>query len=191
MCIRDRYLSLLTAGSTIVPSSVLVSSSYLSKLLPEVGIQLFSIPLLLNKDFENMKLEYDYLSSTEKLLEFQSLYFDDELVKKDIQNSLKVLNPNGIILLHDCLPNNYYEQATPRCQWIWNGDVWKAIAELRINRSDLKIWTIDDDFGCGIIQRGESDTYVPKGDWNLWEYYNEHKYVMLNVVGTDHQVIKV
>ena len=40
----------------------------------------------LKKDFENIKLEYDYLSSAEKLLEFQVLYFDDELVKKDIQN---------------------------------------------------------------------------------------------------------
>ena len=39
----------------------------------------------LKKDFENIKLEYEFLSSTEKLLEFQNLYFDDELVKKDIQ----------------------------------------------------------------------------------------------------------
>ena len=39
----------------------------------------------LKKDFENIKLEHDYLSSAEKLLEFQNLYFDDDLVKKDIQ----------------------------------------------------------------------------------------------------------
>ncbi|MFL2851624.1 MAG: cell division protein FtsL [Candidatus Pelagibacter sp.] len=39
----------------------------------------------LGKDFENIKLEYDYLSSTEKLLEFQNLYFDNELIKKDIK----------------------------------------------------------------------------------------------------------
>ena len=39
----------------------------------------------LNSDFENIKLEYDYLSSTENLLKFQSLYFKDELKKKDIQ----------------------------------------------------------------------------------------------------------
>ena len=45
----------------------------------------------LNKDFENIKLEYDYLSSAEKLIEFQNLYFDDELVKKNIEN-IKVLN---------------------------------------------------------------------------------------------------
>ena len=39
----------------------------------------------LKKDFENVKLEHDYLSSTEKLFEFQKLYFNDELVKKNIQ----------------------------------------------------------------------------------------------------------
>ena len=47
-------------------------------------------------------------------------------VKKDIENSLKFLNDGGIILLHDCMPDNYYAQAIPRCQWDWNGDVWKA-----------------------------------------------------------------
>ena len=35
----------------------------------------------LKKDFGNIMLENDYLSSTEKLLEFQTLYFDTELVK--------------------------------------------------------------------------------------------------------------
>ena len=45
----------------------------------------------LNKDFENIKLEHDYLSSAEKLLEFQDLYFDDDLIKKDIQN-IKIIN---------------------------------------------------------------------------------------------------
>ena len=42
------------------------------------------------KDFENIKLEYDYLSSAEKLLELQDLYFDDELIKKDIQSLKKI-----------------------------------------------------------------------------------------------------
>ena len=44
----------------------------------------------LKKDFENIKLEHDYLSSAEKLLEFQNLYFDSELVKKDIQEIKKI-----------------------------------------------------------------------------------------------------
>ena len=45
----------------------------------------------LKKDFSNIKLENDYLSSAEKLLEFQSLYFDDELLKKDISN-IKIID---------------------------------------------------------------------------------------------------
>ena len=45
----------------------------------------------LKKDFGNIKLEYDYLSTAEKLLEFQDLYFDDELIKKDIRN-IKIIN---------------------------------------------------------------------------------------------------
>ena len=71
-------------------------------------------------------------------------------VKKDILNSLKFLNQDGIILLHDCLPNNYYEQATPRCQWIWNGDVWKAIVEYR-NSKAVDVYTCNADYGIGII----------------------------------------
>tara|TARA_B000000475_G_C15755456_1_gene348778 strand:+ start:250 stop:558 length:309 start_codon:yes stop_codon:yes gene_type:complete len=45
----------------------------------------------LKKDFENIKLEHDYLSSAEKLVEFKSLYFESELVKKQIQN-IKIIN---------------------------------------------------------------------------------------------------
>ena len=41
---------------------------------------------ILKKDFQNIKLEHDYLSSAEKLLRFQNLYFDSELIKKDIKD---------------------------------------------------------------------------------------------------------
>jgi hypothetical protein len=40
----------------------------------------------LNSEFEKIKLEHDYLSSAEKLLEYQSQYFEDELIQKNIEN---------------------------------------------------------------------------------------------------------
>ena len=46
---------------------------------------------VLKSDFENVSLEYDYLSSAEKLLEYQSLYFEDELFQKNIKN-VKIYN---------------------------------------------------------------------------------------------------
>ena len=51
----------------------------------------------LKKDFEKIKLEHDYLSSADKLLEFQSLYFDDELLQRDIQ-SFRIIIENKDIL---------------------------------------------------------------------------------------------
>ena len=41
---------------------------------------------VLSSEFEKIKLEHDYLSSSEKLLEFQSQYFEDELMQKNIEN---------------------------------------------------------------------------------------------------------
>tara|TARA_B100001057_G_scaffold452678_1_gene496807 strand:- start:89 stop:400 length:312 start_codon:yes stop_codon:yes gene_type:complete len=41
---------------------------------------------VLNSEFERIKLEFDYLSSSDKLLEFQSLYFENNLLQKKIEN---------------------------------------------------------------------------------------------------------
>tara|TARA_B100001063_G_scaffold30427_1_gene23398 strand:+ start:971 stop:1234 length:264 start_codon:yes stop_codon:yes gene_type:complete len=45
----------------------------------------------LKKDFENIKLEHNYLTSAEKLIEYKDTYFRDELIKKDLQN-IKTIN---------------------------------------------------------------------------------------------------
>ncbi len=47
----------------------------------------------LKKDLENIKLEFEYLSSAEKLLKFQEMYFDNELIKKDIRE-IKTIEKN-------------------------------------------------------------------------------------------------
>ena len=53
----------------------------------------------LNSKFKKIKLEYDYLSSPDKLLEYQVLYFDDELIKKDIQSLKKIEIINDKIII--------------------------------------------------------------------------------------------
>ena len=49
---------------------------------------------VLKSEFQNISLEYDYLSSAEKLLEYQSLYFEEELVQKNI-NDIKIYNSSN------------------------------------------------------------------------------------------------
>jgi len=46
---------------------------------------------VLKSEFENISLEYDYLSSAEKLLNYQSLYFEDDLIQKNIED-IKIYN---------------------------------------------------------------------------------------------------
>ena len=71
-------------------------------------------------------------------------------VKRDIINSLDILNNDGIILLHDCLPKNVYEQTVPRCKNIWSGNVWKAIVECR-TKKHIDTYTCYADHGIGVI----------------------------------------
>ena len=103
-------------------------------------------------------------------------------VKKDIQNSLKILNSNGIILLHDCLPNNQFEQAVPRCQITWNGDVWKAIVECR-TQEDIDTYTCYADFGIGVIFNRKNRNILKLDKKNFYkikfeEYFYNHKKFM-------------
>lgn len=73
-------------------------------------------------------------------------------VLKDINNSLKVLSENGIILLHDCLPTSLHKQAVPRYRNIWNGDVWKAIVYFR-TLENIDIVTCKIDQGISAIRK--------------------------------------
>ena len=54
-----------------------------------------------------------------------------EQVKRDILNSVNFLLDEGIILVHDCMPDSLGKQAVPRYKMQWNGNVWKAIVDLR------------------------------------------------------------
>ena len=45
---------------------------------------------VLNLNYNDVLLEHNYLNSSERLLEFQSLYFDNELSQKNI-NEIKIL----------------------------------------------------------------------------------------------------
>ena len=46
---------------------------------------------VLRSEFENISLEYDYLSSAERLLKYQYEYFENDLIQKNI-NDIKIYN---------------------------------------------------------------------------------------------------
>lgn len=79
--------------------------------------------------------------------------------KKDILNSVKVLNDDGIILVHDCLPDSIGKQAVPRYKMQWNGDVWKSIVDLRQDEN-LEIFTCKIDQGIGVIKKKNNSSVL-------------------------------
>ena len=81
-------------GLILVIFLLILSTAIIKNSAKEIEDEIFSLKedlRVLSSEFEKVKLEHDYLSSSEKLLEFQSQFFEDELVQKDITN-IKVFN---------------------------------------------------------------------------------------------------
>ena len=81
--------------------SLIISTSLIKNSTRDLDEQIYSIQenlLFLEERFKDSKLEFNYLSSSEKLLEYQRLYFENALIKKTLAD-LKILKvtDNGII----------------------------------------------------------------------------------------------
>ena len=104
-------------------------------------------------------------------------------VMKDIKNSLKFLNKEGIILLHDCLPRTIWNQITPRLNSDWNGDVWKSIVHCR-TLENIDTYTFIADRGIGLIFPRKNrnlikfEKKVNFKDLTFKEYFINHEHLM-------------
>lgn len=79
--------------------------------------------------------------------------------QNDVINSLKFLNINGYIFIHDLLPLNWKMELVPRIQGNWSGDVWKVGYELsQIKDLDFKIANIDS--GVGYLKKKRDVNYI-------------------------------
>ncbi len=104
-------------------------------------------------------------------------------VMKDIKNSLRFLNKDGIILLHDCLPRTIWNQITPRLNSDWNGDVWKSVVHCR-TLENLDTYTFIADRGIGLIFPRRNKNLVKFGkkvnfkNLTFKQYFIKHEYLM-------------
>jgi hypothetical protein len=102
-------------------------------------------------------------------------------VKKDIENSLNHLQPNGFILMHDCNPVSHDAQIPDRKTIAWNGDVWKSFVEFKQNNPNFECCVVDTDFGVGFIKNnGETFNSNPQLDLDYQTFdINRKKYLNL------------
>lgn len=88
------------------------------------------------------------------------LHFSEQ-VRRDFNNARRCLTPGGVIVLHDCLPDDEHHQDPDRARPMfadgahdpdvgrWTGDVWRVVVELASSRDvDVAMWP--GDCGCGL-----------------------------------------
>jgi hypothetical protein len=94
----------------------------------------------------------------------------------DVENTLRYLRDDGVIVLHDCnpasasiaCPATSYADFRAQNRWRnlighvlylpWSGDVWKAIVYLRSTRNDLRVAVLNCDRGVGVVRKGSPET---------------------------------
>tara|TARA_Y100000389_G_scaffold40953_1_gene35562 strand:- start:50 stop:364 length:315 start_codon:yes stop_codon:yes gene_type:complete len=73
---------------------LVISTSVIKNSTKEIDDEIYNVKenlLFLENRLKDTKLEFDYLSSSEKLIEYQKLYFENSLQKKSLQE-IKILN---------------------------------------------------------------------------------------------------
>ena len=119
----------------------------------------------------------EFFKSLEKNKKWDAIFIDayheKEYVKRDIVNSLKHLNKNGIIFTHDVNPN--HEELFKK-NFCYNA--WEAFVFFRQRQPNLFMFTFP--FGhLGAIRRGKQKLWTG-GIEPTWDFFNDNRKEMMN-----------
>jgi hypothetical protein len=128
----------------------------------------------------------DYFEKNED--KFDVIFIDGlhhaDQVYRDILNSLDCLNDNGYIICHDMNPQEEEHQIIPFVGGIWNGNCWEAFVQLRQERSDLEMYVVNTDYGCGVIKKGNQKVLKINKEIN-YKNFNRNRKKWLNLIGVN------
>jgi hypothetical protein len=109
---------------------------------------------------------------------------------RDVENTLKYLTEDGVIVMHDCNPQKKehagtYEEWRKKGSGHWNGDVWKAIVHLRSYHDDINVFVLDCDHGLGIITKSKQEKKLSFTEKEIhaftYEDFDAHRNEWLNL----------
>lgn len=109
---------------------------------------------------------------------------------RDVENTLKYLSDDGVIIMHDCNPQTKedagtYEEWRKRGRGYWNGDVWKTILHLRCLRKDVNVFVLDCDHGLGIVTKGKTESKLQFSESEIarftYEDFEKNRAAWLNL----------
>ena len=88
----------------VIIFTLIVSTSLIKNSTKDLDDQIYSLReniLFLENRLNDSKLEFDYLSSSEKLLEYQKLYFENSLIQKSLKELKTLKIQDNRIIIND------------------------------------------------------------------------------------------
>lgn len=120
-------------------------------------------------DFRSVGLDiFECLAEIERQgLRFDIVFVDPwhlyETTARDLRAAFDLVVDGGTVVVHDCLPLRA-EIATPEPSPIeWCGVTYQAYVDFVTTRDDLTYYTVDVDYGCGVIKKQRVDL-APEAD---------------------------
>lgn len=152
-------------------------------------------PVKINESTTHEMTSSDFFNLLDPETKFDCVFIDglhiEDQVYEDVENSLKFLSEDGVVILHDCNPPTQYHVGetplfSPPANGDWNGTVYLALIKLRLYRKDLTLTTIDTDWGVGIIRKSESQTLnVFPTDALNWDFFSFNRKKILNLISVN------
>jgi hypothetical protein len=116
----------------------------------------------------------------------------------DLSGALRLLADGGIIVAHDCDPRDPTIMTPEYREKSWCGVTYAAFIDFVLPRNAFKYYTVDSDFGCGVVFTDPSrSAYVPRihdrraleCEWRAGQnnderlaFYLAHRAALLNVI---------
>ena len=127
------------------------------------------------------------------------------IVDREIEEGFKILNKGGYIVLHDTNPLTREAQevvlenqvgylrslAYPHnqshtdslCGKTYNGDVWKSVANIRMNNPNIVVFTVEN-FCCTVLKKGKQKNLIKRISPEKldWDFFVKNRKKILNVI---------
>ena len=102
---------------------------------------------------------------------------------EDIVGAFELVRPGGVMVVHDCNPTTA-SMAVPQIQMgEWCGVSYWAFIDFVLGRSNIRYYTVDCDYGCGVVYKlphahapGPHDFATLEFEWTAAKWSDDSRY---------------
>src|SRR5262249_19211780 len=125
-----------------------------------------------------------------------------ECTSQDLIAAWRLLRDDGILVVHDCAPDNRELSQPEFRSGAWCGLTYTAFIDFVLPRRHVAYYTVDCDFGCGFIYKNQAPAHLCErqddrsrlefewravaGSWcERYEFFNANRAALLNLISPE------